>query len=306
MVQMLPVLSRADLAKTFKDPRTLLAFDAFQRQLATALPADISGLQSLNFVLTQPDLVNAPNGHVVTAGTGISISASVGTVTYSVISAPKWTSPRTLSFTGDAAGTLASVDGSANVAGTLTLSIVNTAPGTYALASLTVDNKGRVTAASAASTTGTGSVVLAASPTITTPAIVGVTSGANAAAGDVGEYTSSSVSAVAITSNVATNITSLSLGAGIWRLNGYLEPAVSAGATVSLIILSISTGSAAIQGSPGRAVSQVALPVGCTMSLDAERRVNLSAPATLYLVGAAAYSGGAVTMNGFLGATRIL
>lgn len=67
-------------------------------------------------------------------------------------------------LTGDVS---ASGPGSASA----TLATVNTDVGTYTISTITVNGKGLVTAASAASTTGSGSVVLATSPTLVTPAL---------------------------------------------------------------------------------------------------------------------------------------
>lgn len=64
---------------------------------------------------------------------------------------------------------------------------------------------------------------LAAGTTLNTPAITGVTGGACASAGNVGECKQSSIpngSAVALTTNTATTITSLSLTAGNWLCSG--------------------------------------------------------------------------------------
>ncbi len=72
-------------------------------------------------------------------------------------------------------------------------------------------------------TTGSGgSVVLANSPTINQPNIVGTTTNNNASPGSVGECISSSVligSAVSLTSNVTTNITSITLTSGDWEVS---------------------------------------------------------------------------------------
>jgi len=64
-------------------------------------------------------------------------------------------------------------DGTATGPGSVpfTLATVNASPGTFAIATVTVNGKGLVTSATAASTTGTGSVVLANSPTLVTPAL---------------------------------------------------------------------------------------------------------------------------------------
>src|ERR1043166_3689153 len=78
------------------------------------------------------------------------------------------TGNQTITLSGD-------VSGSGATAITTTLATVNSNVGSFAIATVTVNAKGLVTAASAASTTGSGNVVLASSPTIVTPTIASFT-----------------------------------------------------------------------------------------------------------------------------------
>lgn len=82
------------------------------------------------------------------AGVKTFSSAIVSDVSGNASSASKWLTARTLSFTGDATGSM-SVDGSANASAALTLATVNSNVGTFT--KVTVNAKGLVTAAVQAS-----------------------------------------------------------------------------------------------------------------------------------------------------------
>jgi len=71
-----------------------------------------------------------------------------GSITGNSGTATKWATARDLSLTGDATATLSSVDGSANVSAALTLATVNSNIGAFT--KVTVNAKGLVTAATAA------------------------------------------------------------------------------------------------------------------------------------------------------------
>lgn len=133
----------------------------------------------------------------------------------------------------------------------------------------------------------------------------------NAAAGEIGEYISSSIpvgSAVSLTSGNPANITSVSLTAGDWDVCGNVVFQPAGGTTQSANIAWISTTSAALPTLPnGGAYQQfsVAVAAGLTVVLQTGcMRQSLSGTTTVYLSGLANFAVSTETAYGFIGARR--
>lgn len=215
--------------------------------------------------LTIPDTVvltgPAASGTVMTLGntetvTGVKTFGSAGAV-------------GRFKIAGTTSGTTV-VDATAVASGTLTLpAATDTLIGkatTDTLTNKTYDTAGAgnsfsINSLAATANTGTGSVVRASTPTLVTPVLGAATattingstvspghysgepSTGNAAAGEIGEYLESVIvqgSALALTTSVAKTITSISLTAGDWDVDGVIQFSTGATTSVSLILSSLS------------------------------------------------------------------
>lgn len=135
-----------------------------------------------------------------------------------------------------------------------TLATVNSNVGTFALATVTLDGKGRATAASAAATTGSGSVVLANTPTLITPNIGAATGVSLSVSGSLTSTVATGTAPLVVSST--TNVPNLNASS----LNGATFAAPGAiGATPSTIkattLTATNTGSLTL-GTAGSAVGQ--------------------------------------------------
>jgi len=161
--------------------------------------------------------------------------------------------------------------------------------------------------------TGTGSLVFGTSPTINNPNIVGVTNGTNASAGSVGEYVSSTLvnaSSVSMTTNVTSNITSISLTAGDWDINGLVVWSFGGSTVILTELAGISTVSAGMPTVDSGQIGGFAFGAGKTgggadYSVTPTVRLSINSTTTVYLVGKATFPTSTMAASGTISARRV-
>lgn len=151
------------------------------------------------------------------------------------------------------------------------------------------------------------------SPTARGMAVSGSLTNDNAPVGTVGEFIESEVlsgAALAQTTDVVLNVTSISLTAGDWDVWGTASFAINAATTSTYYQGAISTVSATLPARPGKGGyfelrfpftagnSPGSVPVGT-------RRLSLSATTTVYLVAVSGFAVNVSTAFGYIGARRV-
>lgn len=162
--------------------------------------------------------------------------------------------------------------------------------------------------------TGTGALVRAGSPTITTPNIVGVTDASNAAAGSVGEYTSATLasgSAVSLTTATAKTVTSISLTAGDWDVTGVVNMFFGATTNVVAAYGGASTTNNTLGANntfAGSLYATVGAVLGATYqtrSVVPVQRISISTTTTVYLIAYCDFSVSTASAHGEIRARRV-
>ena len=149
------------------------------------------------------------------------------------------------------------------------------------------------------------------------PTITGTTTNDSAGVGVVGEFITSNIpvgSAVALTTAVVTNITSVSLTAGDWDIEGSVDFALT-GVTATQLVCGASLTSATLPTQAGGAGlgtdAWVNLPLtlaGVTSTIVSNfpsTRVSINATTTVFLIAQIGFSLGTVTGYGSIRARRI-
>lgn len=147
---------------------------------------------------------------------------------------------------------------------------------------------------------------------IPTVDVIGTTTNSNAAAGEIGEYVSSTInsaSEVALTTGVDANVTSIALSAGDWDVSGIVSFDAASGTTTALLKAGTSTVSATFvtfaSGTLQAVRQQSSFPasIGSSVVLPVAR-FSLAAPATIYLLCSADFAVSTMGAFGTIAARR--
>lgn len=209
-----------------------------------------------------------------------------GPVTGNASTATTLQTARTIAISGDVTGTATSFNGSANIAIPTTIS------------------SGVTIASPNLTGTATGS--------LTSTVLQGVTNGVPASSGFVGELISSTIavgSAIPLTSTITSDVTSISLPAGEWYVNGQVDYRAAATTSITILTQGISSTSATLgaQDTFSRNVSGAFVP---TASVDVclpirGQALSLTTTTTIYLVANATFTLAALSAYGTIQARRV-
>jgi hypothetical protein len=268
-------------------------------QAANTVLANVSGLSASPTAAALPSCNVAGSALAYTSGTGFSCRTGFGIAASPLSQFAATTSAQLAGVISDETGTGALVFGTAPTISNLNATGTPTAP----------------TATAGTNTTqlATTAFVLAnsggcTSCTITTPNIVGVTNGSNAAAGSVGEFpTPTNLTNVSLTAGVAANVSSVSLTAGDWDVQCNVSYMPAATTVMASAWASVNTVSATLNVNPGFSVSnQVthAANVGEFIASPVVRQ-SLSSTTTVFCVALSSFSTSTETATGFMRARRV-
>ena len=147
---------------------------------------------------------------------------------------------------------------------------------------------------------------------------VGTATNNNAAAGQIGEFVAATVAsgaAVALTTSVAANVTSISLTAGDWDVNAQVDHLIAASTSITQLNASISLTSATLSGQAGGAGLGTDATATATFSAMVPTanitqgimmiRLSIAATTTVFLVAQDTFSLSTVSAFGTIRARRV-
>lgn len=142
--------------------------------------------------------------------------------------------------------------------------------------------------------------------TVSAAVVAGVTSGASPASGFIGEQIRSAVSPVSVMNATPTNLTSITVSAGVWDISGVGTYVTNPLANVQTqIVLGVTTTSLFVTGNGDNIiVEQDGGSAYVSLTVPAWR-LDVSIPTIVYLTGYSTFPSGAVDFAGRISATRV-
>lgn len=139
-----------------------------------------------------------------------------------------------------------------------------------------------------------------------TNGIVGTTTNDNANAGSVGEYVTATATGVALTSNTGANITSISLTAGDWDVQGTMQVQAAGTTNIGNALAGVSTTSATIGalGTYWQFLSSVTTGGGLVFPTPTVR-LSLTTTTTVFLVANVGFTVSTCSASGLIRARRV-
>jgi hypothetical protein len=169
-------------------------------------------------------------------------------------------------------------------------------------------------AAAVTDETGGGLLVFGTTPTLNQPNVVGTTTNDDAAAGSVGEYVSATLaagSATSLTTTTAKTVTSISLTAGDWDVDGAVNFLLGGTTNVVALYGGISTTNNTLganntfTGVTNAAAGIVYSPTYQVRTAPPIQRISLAATTTVYLIAYADFTVSTATAHGLIQARRV-
>lgn len=259
-------------------------------QAANTVLANVSGSTASPTAATLTSCSTSSSAVSYTSGTGFGCNTSVNAAT---LGSATFASPGPIGSTTASTGAFTTLSASSTVSGTGFSTYLASPPAI-----------GGTTAAAGSFTT------LSASSTITpsqTAGIVGTTTNNSANAGSVGEYITATGTAVSLSTGTVANITSISLTAGDWDVQGNVTYNPAGTTIVQGGGAGVNTTSVTLPADPlDTHMGAVNYGTGTAPSLIAPvQRILIASTTTVYLVAYANFTTSTCTATGIIRARRV-
>lgn len=284
---------------------------------ATGLPVStgISGLGTgVSTFLATPTSANLAAAITDETGTGSNVFATTPTLVTPVLGVATATSINKMAITAPATSSTLAVANSKTFTANNTLTLAGTDSTTLTFQG-TDTYVGRATTDTLTNktidTAGPNTLKIAGN-TITQGQIIGTNTSDNAATGFIGEYIESDIvsgSAVNLTTNVAANVTSISLTAGDWEVNADVVFAPAGSTVPTAMVIGVNTTSATLPTSPNKGASfALSLPFTTGQAQifpSGTRRYSFSTTTTVFLIAFSTFTVSTMQAYGVIRARRV-